>query len=147
MSNFGKASCIKKLVTGCLMVGVFSSFTAIAEVAVVVHPSNDASLDKGSIGKLFLGKKKKFSNGRTALPINAPSGASVRDEFNEKVVGRNSSQVKAYWSKLLFTGKWVPPKEIPSDAEVIALIAANPDTIGYVDAGSVTDAVKVVGTF
>jgi len=136
-----------KLITSFILVGVFSCFTVMADVAVVVHPSNDANLDKGVIGKLFLGKKKSFDNGRAAIPINAAAGAGVRDEFNEKVVGRSSSQVKAYWSKLLFTGKGVPPKEADSDAEVIALISANPDTIGYVDAGSVTDAVKVVGTF
>lgn len=145
MLNLTKPS-IKSLVTGCLVAGMFS-FTAMADVAVVVHPSNDASLDKGAIGKLFLGKKKSFDNGRAAIPINAAPGAGVRDEFNEKVVGRSSSQVKAYWSKLLFTGKGVPPKEAASDAEVIDLVSANPDTIGYVDAGSVTDAVKVVGTF
>lgn len=55
--------------------------------------------------------------------------------------------MKAYWSKLVFTGKGTPPQEVPGDAEVKALIGSNPSTIGYIDAGSVDASVKVVHKF
>jgi len=130
-----------------LMVCLLFVQTAKAEVAIVVHPSNDASLDKKFIVKLYMGKKSKFSNGRIALTLNAVAGSEIRDEFNNKVIGRSSQKVNAYWAKLVFTGKGIPPKEVSSDAEVLQTVAANVDAIGYVDAASVNDSVKVIATF
>lgn len=120
---------------------------AIADVAVVVHPSNDAAFDKGTIKKIFLGKSKSYSNGRSAILISANYSDPATEEFNSKVLGKSSSQVKAYWSKILFTGKGTPPQEMDSNAAVISSIASNPDAIGYLDASAVTGDVKVVATF
>jgi len=57
------------------------------------------------------------------------------------------SKLKGHWSKLIFTGKGTPPKEVSTDAEVIELVAANPNIIGYINASSVTDKVKIAGKF
>ncbi len=74
-------------------------------------------------------------------------GTSVADEFNDKVVGKSSSQLNAYWSKLVFTGKGTPPEKLTTDQAVIDFVAANNDAIGYVDSAKVTDKVKVIATF
>jgi len=118
---------------------------AFAEVAVIVHPSAGfASLTEEDVGRLFLGKAKAFPNGESAIPINQNEGVGVRDKFNDGVVKKNSSQLKAYWSQLVFTGKGTPPKDAGDDAEVKKLIAANPNMIGYIDGGAVDATVKVV---
>lgn len=126
---------------------VIASYSASADVVVVVHPSNNASFDKSSISKLFLGKAKSFDDGNQAVPINQAEGTNTRDTFNSTVLSKSGSQLKAYWSKLVFTGKGSPPKEVASDAEVIDLISKNPSMIGYIDSASLTDAVKSVGSF
>jgi ABC-type phosphate transport system substrate-binding protein len=74
-------------------------------------------------------------------------GLVFRGDFEKKVLNKSASQIKAYWSKLVFTGKGTPPKEVSSDAEVINLIKSNPNLIGYVDESSVTGDVKVIATF
>ncbi|RZF80573.1 phosphate ABC transporter substrate-binding protein [Pseudoalteromonas sp. CO325X] len=125
---------------------LLSSSVALADVAVIVHPSNGSDINKDTVERIFIGKEKSFSNGNKAIPISQASGATA-DEFNQKALNKSSGQLKAYWSKLVFTGKGTPPKEVDNDAEVIQLVSSNPDTIGFVDAGSVTDAVKVVTTF
>jgi ABC-type phosphate transport system substrate-binding protein len=48
---------------------------------------------------------------------------------------------------LIFTGKGTPPKQSGSDADVKALIAKNPNMIGYIDASAVDGSVKVVHKF
>lgn len=126
---------------------VIASYCANADIVVVVHPSNNASFDKSSISKLFLGKAKSFDDGNQAVPINQAEGTNTRDAFNSTVLSKSGSQLKAYWSKLVFTGKGSPPKEVASDAEVIDLISKNPSMIGYIDSASLTDAVKSVGNF
>lgn len=121
--------------------------TAFAEVAVIVHPSNAASLDQAEITRLFTGRGATFNNGTKATPLNLAESAAARGDFDTKVLGKSSSQMKAYWSKLVFTGKGTPPKELASEADVKAAVAADATAIGYINAASVDATVKVVGKF
>ena len=130
----------------CLIAILFSS-SVWPGIAVIVHPSNASSLDKAEISRIFLGKMKSFPSGGTAIPVNIEEGAASRAEFEKAVLNKTASQIKAYWSKLVFTGKGTPPKELPSDAEIIALIKSNPNLIGYVSDSAVTGDVKVVANF
>lgn len=116
-------------------------------VAVIVHPSNTSDFDQSIIKKMYLGKKKVFSNGRTAILLAAGESDPVMTEFNEKVMEKANSQIKAYWSKIIFTGKGEPPQEMNSASEVISSVSTNPDCMGYIDSSAVTDAVKVIATF
>lgn len=129
-----------------LAVGVASTSTW-AEVAVIVHPDNGADISAKDIERIFLGKSKSFSGGGEALPINQTDSSPVRESFDTGLLDKTPAQMKAYWSKLVFTGKGTPPKEVSGDDEVKALISSNPNTIGYVDAGSVDGSVKVIHKF
>lgn len=131
----------------CVAILGLASVAAQAEIAIVVHPSNTSEVDKSTLSRIFLGKAKSFSNGGQAVPISQSESSASTDEFNSKVLRKSDSQLKAYWSKLVFTGKGTPPKSVNSDAEVIGLVSSNPNLIGYIDAASVTGAVKVVGKF
>ncbi|WP_250655865.1 phosphate ABC transporter substrate-binding protein [Alkalimarinus coralli] len=123
------------------------SASVFADVAVVVHPSVSDSASKKQISRIFLGKSKKLPGGQKVTPIALSEGNAARDEFNDKVLGKSDSQLKSYWSKLIFTGKGQPPSELDSDADVVAKVSSDPGTIGYISQESVTDAVKVLATF
>lgn len=117
---------------------------AFAEIVVIVHPSNNDALSAKNVQRIFLGKEKKFPSGGETVAVNQSNSSPARQAFDSDILGRTSSQVAAYWSKLVFTGKGVPPKEVDNDAAVIELISQNPSVIGYVNKASVTDSVKVV---
>ena len=120
---------------------------AVAEIAVIVNPANPDTITKDDIAKIYMAKTKTFPGGKTAIPIDRTEGSAVRVEFVSKVIDKDEAQLKSYWSRLIFTGKGVPPKVLDSDAEVKELVARNPDAIGFVDAGVVDDSVKVIGKF
>ncbi len=122
-----------------------SSFCSVADVSVIVHPSNDVKIKKVDIKKIFLGKAKTFRNGEPATPVNLVDSFNTRREFNKKLLKRSSNQVAAQWSKLEFTGTGTPPENIET-TEMLELIANNPEMIGYVESQSVTGDVKVVMT-
>ncbi|REL36463.1 phosphate ABC transporter substrate-binding protein [Thalassotalea euphylliae] len=128
-----------------LLSSCFTAFSSQA-VTVIVHPSNADALDKKAVKKIFLGKTKKFPNGDEAIPIDLKSG-QLRGDFLKAVVGKSESQFKAYWSKLVFTGKGQAPRSVDSEAEIVDLISKNPNLIGYVSDGAVNDSVKSVGQF
>lgn len=136
---------MKTLLNSLLITLVVLVNSALAEVAVIVHPSSGVTaLTEDEVSRLFLGKAKSFPGGGQAVPVNQNEGLPARDKFNEAVCKKNASQYKAYWSQLVFTGKGTPPKDSGDDAAVKALVAANPTMISYIDAAAVDASVKVV---
>lgn len=121
-----------------------TTYSVLAELVVVVNPANTNAINSKIVQRIFLGKDKKFADGNETIAVNQVADTQIRKDFDKMILGRNSSQVSAYWSKLVFTGKGIPPKEVASDAEVIDLVSKNPSVIGYINKASVTDAVKIV---
>ncbi|SNY46247.1 hypothetical protein SAMN06297280_1063 [Arsukibacterium tuosuense] len=111
-----------------------------ADIAVIVNPANTTALTNDELTRLYTGRSSALA------AVNIAESSPLRGQFDEKGVGRSSAQLKAHWSKLVFTGKGTPPLELATEAAVIEHVAQNPNAIGYVDATSVTDAVKVVLT-
>ena len=130
---------------GCLMLAL--PLSAFSDVAVVVHPSNASNFSDKDLKKIFLAKKKKFPAGGRAIVLGQKHGTAIKNKFTKGLLNKSENQLKAYWSRLIFTGKALPPKEIDDDAEMKKLVGANPSLIGYIDAASVDDSVKVVKTF
>ena len=133
---------MSKLLSAVIL--ILLTFPAQAGTSVIVHPSNSFSLTADDVTRLFTGRSKTFPDGRTAVPVNLTEDVALRAAFDEKVLGRSSSQIKAHWSKLLFTGKGTPPKEVDSDQEVIDLVKSNPNIIGYISSENANGDVKVV---
>ncbi|MEW6984481.1 phosphate ABC transporter substrate-binding protein [Colwelliaceae bacterium 6471] len=131
----------------CICALFFVSLPVFAEIAIIVNQANSDAVDKVAIKKIYTGKTKSFPSGGSVVAINQSGNNEITAEFNKKLLNKSSSQLKAYWSKQLFTGKGTPPQEIASDAEVLKLVAANPAYIGYVNSSAVTDDVKVVGKY
>ena len=139
---------MKKLFYGLMFsIMTLMSSAVFAEVAVIVNPANGNSLSDSDISRIYLGKSKSFGDGTSIEAVNQQPDAGVTEAFNEKVVKKSSSQLKAYWSKLVFTGKGTPPKELDSDEAVLDFVAKNPGAIGYIDASKVNDSVKVIGKY
>ena len=123
------------------------SFSVQAEISVIVNPANANAVVADDLNRLFLGRSSSFADGSKATPLNLAEGQASRDEFDSKVLNRSSAQLKAYWSKLVFTGKGTPPKELADDAAVKAAVAADASAIGYISSASVDGSVKVVASF
>ncbi|WP_440964231.1 hypothetical protein ACL58G_30530 [Massilia sp. GER05] len=127
--------------TGLAAAALCLALPAIADVVVVVNPkAADASMTKDQIAQYFLGKSGAMS------PIDQPESAPVRAEFYKKVTDKDGSQVKALWSKLVFTGKATMPKEAADSAAVKKLVASDPKAIGYIEKSAVDASVKVIYT-
>lgn len=118
-----------------------AALPASAETVVIVNPKNPATrMFSEQASQFFLGKSSMFT------PVDQPESSPVRADFYHKAADKDPAQVKAIWSKLVFTGKATPPKEYSSNAEVKKAVAADPKAIGYIDKSAVDDTVKVILT-
>jgi len=118
---------------------------AAADVVAVVSAKNPvATLSKPQIVDIFLGKARQFPDGRPALAVDQIEGSPARDEFYREFSGQSPAQIKAYWSKIIFTGQGQPPPEVANGRLVKKYIAEHPNAIGYIDDGLVDGSVRVV---
>jgi len=121
------------------------SAPAYAALAVIVHPSNSMSgISADQAADIYLAKVGVFPNGKRAIPVDQASNNAARKKFYSAVIKKEESALRVYWSKLLFTGKGQPPREIGDDADLKSWVASNPDAIGYVDGKFVDSTVKVL---
>ena len=125
-----------------MMAATFAS----AEVVVIVNassPINSATAEE--IQQVFLGKRNEIG-GVSVTPVDHSEGNEVREVFYDKVVDKTPSQLNAYWSRLIFTGKGKPPKQYFDDAEVLETVLEEEDSVGYIDSSSIAEGVKVIFT-
>jgi ABC-type phosphate transport system substrate-binding protein len=114
---------------------------ASAEIVVIVNKDNPATrMFSEQASQFFLGKSAMFT------PIDQGEGSKIRTDFYQKIADKDPAQVKAIWSKLVFTGKATAPKEYGSSAEVKKAVAADTSAIGYIEKSAVDDSVKVILT-
>lgn len=132
----------------CVAVAVvFSSISVMAQasMAIIAHPSNSlVGISQEQLAKIYLGKTREFSDGKPVTPVDQREGSVIRNKFYKTVTDKDEVAVKAYWSKLLFTGKAQPPRDLGDDEEVKAWVAKNPEGLGYVDGKVLDKSVKVL---
>jgi ABC-type phosphate transport system substrate-binding protein len=133
-----------RLVAIGLALSLSSAVVKADVVAVVSTKSPITALSLSQVADIFLGKRSGFPNGVQAFPVDQAEGSAVRDEFYSKVVGKTPAQIKAYWSKILFTGRGRPPPTVSNNLEMKKRISDNPAAIGYIDRNVVDDSVRVV---
>jgi ABC-type phosphate transport system substrate-binding protein len=135
---------------GSVIIGLSLSLVsaeAAADVVAVVSAKNPVtSLSKNQVVDIFLGKTNRFPDGSQAVPIDQDEGSAAREEFYLKFAGKSPAQIKAFWSKIIFTGRGQPPQEVSNNIEVKKFIANHPDAVGYIDQKLVDESVKVILT-
>jgi ABC-type phosphate transport system substrate-binding protein len=118
---------------------------AAAEVVVVVSASSPITrLSVSEISDVFLGKLTRLPNGTTIVPLDQVEGSATREEFYQKFTGKSPAQVKAFWSKVIFTGRGRPPRALANDAEVVRALRGNPGAIGYVERSAVDATARIL---
>jgi ABC-type phosphate transport system substrate-binding protein len=112
---------------------------------VIVNAANPVSaLPTDEVSRIFLHKAQVWPNGAHMTPVDLPEDAPARDAFSRAVHGRGAAAIKAYWQRMIFSGRDLPPAE-KSVAEVLNLVRADGGAIGYVPAGTALgDSIKVL---
>jgi ABC-type phosphate transport system substrate-binding protein len=106
---------------------------AAGDFMVVVNAANpQQSMPAAEISRLFLRKSTLWGSGERVMAVDLLEDSPVREKFSKAIHERSASAVKAYWQKMIFSGRDVPPPEKYSVAEVLAYVRANSGAIGYV---------------
>lgn len=113
-------------------------------VVIVSARSPVEALRPDQVAAIFLGQSVRFPDGTVATPIDQPIGSSERNGFYRRVAGKTPALLKVYWSKMIFTGRGQPPRDLAGNAAVRQAVANDPGALGYIDREALDPSVRQV---
>jgi hypothetical protein len=117
---------------------------AASVVVVVSSQSAIPKLSRSQVADLFLGRTQRLPDGEKVVPFDLPEGSRLRDEFYVQFSGKSPAQVKAHWSRIIFTGRGRPPAEVSDSEAVKKLLTENARAIAYIDGALIDSSVRVI---
>lgn len=129
---------MRRLLSGILIALALALAAPLAQatsgLAVVVNARcGVAVMSRQEVINIFFGRYRQFFNGREAQPVDLVDTHPVRGQFYRRLVGKDLSEVNAYWSRQIFSGRLQPLPKVATPEEAIKSIAAHPCGIGFIE--------------
>jgi TonB family protein len=127
-----------------IFVSIFVSGDSLADdVKVIANSSVKAdAISAADLRRVFLEERIALADGSHVEPV-LEKGGPVHAAFLE-YLGISEDDLQTYYRTLVFTGKGSMPKELGSDAEVVAYVARTRGAIGYVSSTASAEGVKTL---
>ncbi len=112
-----------------------------------VEPQGKAAIvtrgevDLDAVRRMYLGQQRNY------VAVNLPEGSDTRERFERNVIGRSPAQMKAHWSRLVFTGRAWELNVLKNDEDVVSFVRSNMNAIGYISDVSKADGLYIVLQF
>lgn len=120
---------------------------AVASAEVVIVVSTDSRLEtlsRTQLTDIYLGRLNRLASGEAIVPVDQSDRSPTHEVFYRQYIGQTPAQIRAHWSRLIFTGRGQPPRTVQDDSAMADLVATNPNAIGYLDMDHVDDSLRVV---
>lgn len=114
----------------------FQASAHASDLVLVYHPSA-AAPSRESVESLYTCRETG------AKILDLPESDGLYADFYKRLLGKDVSQAKAMWARLVFTGKCRPPKQLGSSVAIKQAVAHDPEMIGYIEKSAVDASVRV----
>ena len=134
------------------MGGAAISTTAQADILVVTNVNNSVDqLTLREVKKLFLGRMSRFPHsGEDVSVLDLDEQQKLHQKFYEYVIEMDSSRLKRYRARYLFSGKGMLPEKVTNQQEMLKQITEKLSAVGYIELEGeqpLPEGVKVVFRF
>ncbi len=139
----------KRVVTALLAtLLLLTGSNASAELVVVTSAKNGVErLKRQEVIYLFMGRWRQLPSGIQATPIDQAIDSPERADFYRQLVNKEPAEIRAYWSRLVFSGGSRPPYTAENREELLRLLNNTPGAIGYLERSQVDSRLRIVFEF
>ncbi|MDX9699080.1 MAG: hypothetical protein RBT55_05830 [Rhodocyclaceae bacterium] len=118
----------------------------LADLAIVTaRDSAIETLDRDVAEQLYLGRLNALRDGTSVRLLDLPQGPE-RDRFYQRLIGKNPLQTRAYWSRMVFSGRVRPPRELRTPTAVREALQQDAHLIGYLPEAEITPELRILLT-
>jgi TonB family protein len=124
---------------------LFASVNLLAsDIKVIANSSvKSDTISAADLKHVFLEERISLADGTHVEPVIERNGPA-HQAFLHEYLGMSDDDLQIYYRTLLFTGRGSKPKELGSDAEVVAYVARTRGAIAYVSRAAGTEGVKTL---
>jgi len=109
--------------------------SAKADLYVIVNAVNPVkTLSQKEVVDIFMGRTRAFAGGEFAQALDLPRDSAARAAFYLALTGMSPAQVNSYWSRLMFSGRTMPPQQLSGEPAMQEQVRRTPGAIGYLSA-------------
>lgn len=122
--------------------------SAWADLVVVANPkSGIEKMSREEVVFVFMGRWRQLPSGIAAQPVDSPIDSPERAAFYRQLVNKSPSEIKAYWSRLVFSGGARPPISSESREEQLRILSSTQGAVGYLERSMIDNRVRIVFEF
>jgi TonB family protein len=133
-----------RLVSLVAVVVVFAPVRVLAaDIKVIANGSVKEAISATEVKSIFLEESNSLRDGTHVEPVLERDGP-VHEAFLREYLGGTDDDLENYYRALVFSGRGSMPKQLGSDAEVVAYVARTKGAIGYVSAETIGGDVKTL---
>jgi len=115
-----------------------------ADIKVIANGSvKTDAISATEVKSVFLEEYNSLRDGTHVEPVLEKDGP-VHEAFLREYLGGTDDDLQNYYRALVFSGRGSMPKQLGSDAEVVAYVARTKGAIGYVSAETMGEDVKTL---
>lgn len=118
--------------------------SASAQVAIIAHKDVPLdSLNRAQLTDFYSCELKMWGKNLPVVVVDMRLQSAVKDAFY-KFLGMTASRMKSIWLKKMLMGEGVEPLVVKSEEEMLKKVASTPGALGFVDASTATNEVKIL---
>lgn len=111
-----------------------TALPARADLVLVVNSrSSIERLSREDAINIFMGRYRKAPDDSTIRPFDLDGDSPARKVFYRRLIDKSLEEVNAYWARLVFSGRTLPPTQAKGQDDMLEKLANDPHAIGYVD--------------
>lgn len=132
--HFNRSSHTRNLFFCGLFVSLLVPWATKAEkpndILIIANKSVDATgVDMAELRDIFLKKKNQWKGGLNAVPVNAPPGTAIRDDFQKRLFGKSVNEMLRYWEEYKIRSGDTEPPQFPNALKAVFHMRG---AVGYV---------------
>ncbi|NMG73834.1 hypothetical protein GPA25_03585 [Aromatoleum diolicum] len=117
---------------------------ALAQIVIVSGAQSPLpELTRTQVEQFYLGRAHSLPDGVAVTLADLPA-SPLRDRFYQNLTGKNPGQIRAHWSRMVFTGRALPPQEAADIAQLRQWLNSIPNMIGYMPSAEADSRVRVL---
>lgn len=123
------------------------TLVTLAQAEVVVAVSEQSSiktLSRLQLTDIYLGRLTQLPSGYAVTPLDQAEPSGSHHQFYQHYLGRTAAEIRAHWSRLIFTGRGQPPKAVAGDAAMADALIDNPSAVGYLNTEALREGLRVI---
>jgi ABC-type phosphate transport system substrate-binding protein len=113
-------------------------------VVVVNARSGVEKLSRDEVINIFMGRFRQLPGNLTAEPVDQPDGMPEKALFYRLLVNKDISDINAYWTRLIFSGKTSPPYQAKDMDDMLDWLVKHKGAVGYVERSQVDSRLRIV---